>query len=204
MGDPRGGTANDQIGGGGIAVASDGTIYVAGTFSGTATIGGAVSVSHGDVDVFLAGYDPTGAWVGFTRTYGGSGSDGVDALALDASGNFYLAGSFQGTVDFDPGAGTHLVIGMGTGGAADGYVLSLTPAGDFRWVDPLSASIAGSGNFGITNGLSLASDGTVWAVGRFYGTVNFGPGGTAVLRQSVGDADQYIVRYGQATGALRQ
>ena len=199
-----GGPGNDQINSGGIIAGTDDMIYVAGTFTGTANIGGAVSVSHGDADVFIASYDATGTWTGFTRTFGGPGTDGVSGFARDAAGNFYLSGSFQGTLDFDPGAGTHVVTGLGTGGAADGYVLSITSAGDFRWVDPLSASIDGDANFGITAGISLASDGTIWAVGRFYGAVNFAPGGIAVVRQAVGDADQYVVRYDQLTGALRQ
>jgi hypothetical protein len=199
-----GGPGNDQINSGGIIAGSDGLIYVTGTFTGTADIGGAVSVSRGDADVFLASYDDTGTWAGFTRTFGGSGTDGVSGFARDASGNLYLSGSFQGTIDFDPGTGTHVVAGLGTGGAADGYVLSLTPAGDLRWVDPISASISGDTNFGIAAGISLASDGTIWTVGRFFGVVNFAPGGTAVVRQAVGDADQYIVRYDQTTGAIRR
>ena len=199
-----GGSGNDQINSGGIIAGSDGLIYVTGTFTGTSNIGGAVSVSRGDADVFLASYDATGTWTGFIRTFGGTGTDGVSGFARDASGNFFLSGSFQGTVDFDPGAGIHLVAGLGTGGAADSYVLSLTPTGDFRWVDPLSASIAGDQNFAIAGGVSLAGDGTIWAVGRFYGVVNFAPGGTAVVRQSVGDADQFVVRYDQTTGAIRQ
>lgn len=199
-----GGPGNDQINSGGIIAGADGLIYVAGTFTGTANIGGAVSVSHGDADVFLASFDGTGTWTGFTRTFGGPGTDGVADVARDAGGNFFLAGYFQGTVDFDPGAGTHIVTGLDTGGAADGYVLSLTPAGDFRWVVPISAAIAGDVNFGIASGISLASDGTIWTVGRFFGVVDFSPGATAVIRQSVGDADQYIVRYDQATGAIRR
>jgi hypothetical protein len=199
-----GGPGNDQVNSGGIIAGTDGLIYVAGTFTGTANIGGAVAVSHGDADVFLAAFDGTGTWVGFTRTFGGPGTDGVSAFARDASGNLYLAGYFQGTVDFDPGAGVHLVAGLGTGGAADGYVLSLTPAGDFRWVVPISALIAGDMNFCIASGISLASDGTIWTVGRFFGVVDFALGGTAVIRQSVGDADQFVVRYDQATGAIRR
>lgn len=199
-----GGPGNDQINNGGILTAADGLIYVAGTFTGTTNIGGSIALSHGDADVFLATYDGTGSWTGFTRTFGGPGTDGVTALARDASGNFYLSGYFQGTVDFDPGAGTHVVTSLGTIGAADGYVLSLTGAGDLRWVDPIGASIAGDANFGIASGISLASDGTIWTVGRFFGLVDFAPGGAVAMRRSVGDADQFIVRYDQATGAIRQ
>ena len=93
---------------------------------------------------------------------------------------------------------------LSTSPAADGYVLSLTPAGDLRWVDPIGAAISGDGIVAIANGLSLAEDGTVWAVGRFFGLVDFDPGAGAVNKQSLGDADQFIVRYDQATGEIRR
>jgi hypothetical protein len=200
-----GGTGNDQINSGGIIAGTDGNIYVAGTFTGTADIGSAIALSHGDVDVFLTSYDGSGTWTGFTRTFGGPGTDGVSGFARDAAGNLYLSGSFQGTVDFDPGAGTHLVAALGTSGAADGYILSVTPTGDFRWVDPISASVSGDTNFGIVGGLSLASDGSIWAVGRLFGSVDFTPGTPpAVIRASVGDADQFVIRYEQTTGIIRR
>jgi len=203
-----GGAGNDAISTGGIAIASNGVTYVAGTFTGTASVGpGAGSqllVSHGDADVFIADYDENGTWASFARTFGGTGTESVASFARDASGNLFLGGSFQGSVDFDPGAGTHVVNSLSASPAADAYVLSLTPAGDLRWVNPLGAAIAGDGFVAIANGLSLAGDGTIWAVGRFFGLVDFDPGAGAVNKQSLGDADQFIVRYDQATGAIRR
>jgi hypothetical protein len=203
-----GGAGNDVISTGGIALASNGVTYVAGTFTGTASVGpGAGSqllVSHGDVDVFIADYDENGTWASFARTFGGTGTESVASFARDASGNLFLGGSFQGSVDFDPGAGTRVVNSLSTSPAADGYVLSLTPAGDLRWVDPIRAAITGDGFVTIANGLSLAGDGTIWAVGRFFGLVDFDPGSDAVEKQSLGDADQFIVRYDQTTGAIRR
>ena len=203
-----GGTGNDAISTGDIITTATGVTYVAGTFSGTASVGpgagGQLLVSHGDVDVFVANYDETGTWASFARTFGGIGSDAVTSFALDASGNLYLGGSFQGSVDFDPGAGVRVVNSLSSGGAADAYLLSLTPAGDLRWVNPIGAVIAGDANVALTSGISLASDGTVWAVGRFFGLADFDPGSASVQRQSLGDADQFIVRYDQATGAIRR
>ncbi|MGH7594513.1 MAG: hypothetical protein ACRELE_11790 [Gemmatimonadales bacterium] len=203
-----GGPGNDAVHTGGIVVASNNITYVTGTFTGSASLGpGAGSqllVSHGDVDVFIANYDDTGVWASFARTIGGIGTDGVSAFARDAGGNFYLGGSFQDAVDFDPGAGTRVVNALGTNGAADAYVLSLTPTGDLRWVDPVGASISGDANVAITGWVSLASDGSIWAVGRFFGLADFDPGPGAVQRQSLGDADQFVVRYDQATGAIRR
>lgn len=201
-----GGGGNDLIGTNGIIAASSGQIFVAGTFTGAATLGAGatVLVSRGDADVFIANIDATGTWAGFARTFGGSGTDGVSSFAADASGNFYLAGSFQGSVDFDPGTGVRVINAMSSAGAADGYVLSLNATGDLRWVNPISAAVSGDTRFAIANGLALSADGSIWSVGRFFGSVDFDPGSGNVSRQSVGDADQFIVRYDQGTGAIRR
>ena len=201
-----GGTGNDVIASGGIVAAASGMIYVAGTFTGSAIIatGGATLVSHGDADVFITSFDATGAGAGLLRSFGGTGTDAVSSLTVDAGGNLYLAGSFQSSVDFDPGSGVHIINALSTNGAADGYVMSLTSAGDLRWVNPISAAVSGDTHFAIAGGLALSSDGSLWSVGRFFGLVDFDPGVGNVSRQSVGDADQFVVRYEQGTGAIRR
>lgn len=203
-----GGTGADVIGPNGIAADPNGTLVVAGSFSGVADVdpspGTVLLTSLGLSDVFVVRYDAAGVWSGLARRYGGSGSDGVQGLALDASGNLYLAGFFQGSVDFDPGAGVSIVNGLGTTGAADGYVLSLDPGAEFRWVDPVGAVIAGDANFTIASGVALTGDGAVWAVGRFFGLADLDPGATAVQVQSLGGADQWVARYEAQTGLLRR
>jgi len=201
-----GGVGNDVVGTGGIALALNDVTYISGTFSGIASVGPGAGitalVSHGDADIFIANYDANGTWASFARVIGGIGTDAVATFVRDDFGNFFLGGSFQGSVDFDPGSGVHVVNARAVGGAADAFVLSLDPAGDLRWVNPLGAAVSGDVNFGATSGISLAPDGTLWAVGRFFGRVDFDPGTDAVERQNVGDADQFVVRYQQATGAI--
>jgi hypothetical protein len=41
----------------------------------------------------------------WAQQMGGSGWDQGRGVTVDASGNIYTTGSFQGTVDFDPGPG---------------------------------------------------------------------------------------------------
>ena len=42
----------------------------------------------------------------WAKSMGGTSGDIGRSIALDASGNVYTTGTFQGTADFDPGAGT--------------------------------------------------------------------------------------------------
>lgn len=199
-----GGPGEDQVGSGGIIAGSDGKEYVVGTFSLTANIGSAVVPSHGEGDLFLVSYDDAGEWTGFAASIGGPGTDSVSAFARDADGNLYLGGTFQQTVDFDPGVGTHVVTALGSAGAGDGFVLSITKSGDLRWMNPVGAVGSGILSVNLVGGLSVSTDGSLWTVGRFFGAVDFAPGGTAAVRQALGEGDQFVVRYDQVTGAIRQ
>lgn len=203
-----GGAGADLVSTNGIVADPNGTLLVTGTFSGTADVdpgtGTVLLQSLGLTDVFLVRYDGLGVWSGLARRFGGSGSEGVQGFARDVSGNLYLAGYFQGSVDFDPGAGVQVLSSRGSAGAADGYVLSLDQSGDLRWVAPIGAAIAGDANFTIASGVAVTGDGAVWAVGRFFGQADLDPGTAAVQLQSLGDADQFVVRYEAGTGALRR
>lgn len=203
-----GGSGADLVGTGGIVADPNGTIVVTGSFSGTADIdpgpGTVLLTAQGLSDVFLVRYDGAGIWSGLARRFGGDGNDGVQSFGRGSDGSLYLAGWFQGNVDFDPGAGVKALNSSGTAGAADGYLLSLDPAGDFRWVAPVGSVIAGDANFTIASGLAVTGDGAVWAVGRFFGLADLDPGTTAVQAQSLGDADQWVARYETTSGLLRR
>ncbi len=191
-----------------LLIEPGGTLVVAGMFSGTADLdgsaGSALVVSQGGTDVFLARFGVAGQYVGSGRRFGGAGSDGVQGLTIDAENNFYLSGWFSGSVDFDPGAGLTLRTAQGTGGAADAYLLAVTAAGDLRWVNTLGAVVGGDASVAIGSGLGLTSNGALWAVGRFFGRADLDPGVDAIFAQSLGDAEQFVVRVERSTGVLRR
>ena len=62
---------------------------------------------------------------------GGLGHDEPKALISDISG-IYFAGSYRGTVDFDPGIG---VVNKTSNGDFDIFVQKLTHNGDYLWVN---------------------------------------------------------------------
>ena len=115
----------------------------------------------------------------------GYGADGSESwggsIALDGVGHVYVDGSFQGTVDFDPGTDQHLL--TSTSASHDGYVVKLHTTDGFfdpsdaspGWVAQISGtSLLGEQNKGRWN-FGLAADATgVYAAGTFNGTLHFG------------------------------
>ncbi|MBI3048535.1 MAG: SBBP repeat-containing protein [Acidobacteria bacterium] len=90
-----GGNLNDE--GVGIAVDSAGNAYVTG-FTNSAnfpTTADAVQTAHGGgfIDTFLTKVNPSGSMLVYSTYLGGNGQDDGRAIALDAAGNAYVAGS---------------------------------------------------------------------------------------------------------------
>ena len=86
-----------------IEVGPDGRLYVCGAFDGDVDLGGATAVSAGGAtDGFLAVWEPDGTRA-FGMTVGGTGEDAVRDIAVDGGGRVFIAGLFEGTVDFGGG-----------------------------------------------------------------------------------------------------
>ncbi|MBZ5542870.1 MAG: SBBP repeat-containing protein, partial [Acidobacteriia bacterium] len=85
----------------GITVDSSGNAYVVGsTFSEDFPLLGALQdVNHGQADAFVAGLKPDGSALLFSTYLGGLGDDRGSGIALDTTGNLYVAGVTQ-SADF--------------------------------------------------------------------------------------------------------
>ena len=114
-----GGTGYDT--GNGLDVDSSGNIYVSGYFGDTVDFGGGNVTTAGNSDIFVLKLNSSGAfqWV---NTYGDTGFDVSEDTVIDSSGNLYIIGSFQNTVDFGGGNIT-------SAGSNDIYVLKLNSLG---------------------------------------------------------------------------
>jgi hypothetical protein len=182
-----------------IAVSSVGDIWLTGEYSGMTDFdpneGEFMLEAEGVNDIFLAGYTTLGTFR-FAVGMGGTGRDQGNDLAIDASGNSYITGSFRDTVDFDPGAGEFALTSDGVN--EDVFVASYSDGGGFRY-----ALRAGGTPTDIGRGIDVDGAGNVFVTGGFSGVADFdpGPGTVEVTSASVND-DVFVASY-SSTGALR-
>jgi hypothetical protein len=100
-------------------------------------------------------------------------------LAVNASGNVFVAGSFQGSVDFDPGSKTKY---FSSGASSSGFVLNLTSAGNYAWASTYYGQSGSTSGYSVAYSLALDGSGNVIVGGHYGGLVDFKPGsGTTTL-----------------------
>lgn len=171
----------------GFAVKSDpaSNVLVTGYFSGTVNFGGAdLTSASGDVDVFLAKYDPDGAHV-WSRRFGGTSFENATSLAVDASSNVFLGGYFSGTANF---GGPNLQ----SAGNVDIFFAEYRPDGSYVSSQCYGGTAADAGQ-------SIAVDGAGnrYLTGYFAGQVNFGGG----MLSSSGTPDVFLAKYSSVVTA---
>ncbi len=186
-----------------IAVDANGQVYLTGYFSGTVDFDfgtGTASLSAGMKDAFIAKYDTNGGYLWAIRMEDGlpANHDEGRGIALDAAGNVYVTGHFQGTKDFDPGTGTALLT---SAGATDVFVAKYSSSGGYLWAfnigGDLSSSTGCEDTYDEGRGISVDASGDVYVTGTFSGTnVDFDPGsGTALLSSAGSCTDVFVARY---------
>jgi large repetitive protein len=174
-----------------------GNVYTIGTFTGTVDFDPGAGTSNltapSGQDVFVSKLDAAGNFV-WAKSYGGTGTEDGRSIVIDATGNVFIAGSYNLTVDFDPGAGT---FNLTSAGAGDVYVLKLNSAGNFVWAVGMGGTLA-DGN----GGMSLDAAGNIQLVGSFNGTADFDPGAGTFNLVSAGSTDIYISKLDPAGNLL--
>jgi uncharacterized repeat protein (TIGR01451 family) len=184
------GGVSDEFGTG-IAVDAAGNVYTTGLFQSAVDFdpgpGTFTLTNVGLSDVFVSKLNSAGAFV-WAKQLGGTSNDGSNDITVDVAGNVYTTGSFSGTADFDPGAGTQNLTSVGS---FDGFVSKLDSTGAFVWAKQLG----GTDNDG---GASIAVDatGNVYTIGWFAGTADFDPGPGTQNLTSAGFQDIFVSKLG--------
>jgi hypothetical protein len=159
----------------GVDVDVAGNVLLTAYYSGNTDLdpgSGTFTVLDGgvDLDFFVLKLNSGGNFQ-WAKTIGGpNGGGSPTEVRVDPWGNIVLAGTFQDTVDFDPGIGNSTRITIA--GSQDIFVLRLSPNGDFRWVATMGGAIAED----LAKSMDVDNLGNIYSTGYYIGTVDFDPG----------------------------
>jgi hypothetical protein len=124
-----GGSSDDY--GYGVAIDGSGNTYVTGCFRDIVDFdpGSGVDehIYNGWYDIFLSRFDSNGDFH-WAQTWGGSDVDEGRGITIDGNGNAFITGSFEETIDFDPGPGIDEHI---SNGWCDIFLSKFPPDGDW-------------------------------------------------------------------------
>ncbi len=179
-------TGDDDQGGYGIFVDDAGNSYISGQTKYDATFGSIAVISKGDLDSFIAKYDPDGNVI-WAKGAGSFGIDYARDVVVDSQGNSYLTGAFGGNIDFEGGIGL-----TSAGGRSDAFIAKYDPDGTIQW-----ARRAGGIGEDVGRGIDLDAEGNVYTTGDFEASAGF----EGITLASVGSKDIYIAKY-NAMGTL--
>ncbi len=175
----------------GVTYLPSGDVIIVGQFSDTVDFNPAVGVAtlaaNGlSPDIFVAKYNSSGVYQWAFRM-GSPLVDDASSVTCDASGNIYVTGGFQGTVDFDPGAGTQTLTAVGS---QDIYVAKYNSSGVYQAAIAMGSTLNDQGK-----SIAVQSNGNVFVVGQFNSTVDFDPSASTATLVSNGLGDIYLAKY---------
>ncbi len=144
-----------------MTVDKDNNILLLGSFTGTSmtfdTLGAITVAGVGGGNGFVAKYNPQGTCLWAIGSYAGEG------VTTDKAANVYVTGSFEGTVDFDPGPG---MANLTSAGGVDGCWVKYDAGGGYIQAGRMGGSIGNSwGDVG--RKLSLDARGNLYVMGYF-------------------------------------
>jgi hypothetical protein len=165
---------------------ASGNVYLLGDFYGVADFDPGPNVynltPYGNLDGYLTKLDASGNHV-WTIQIGGTSSDEVNSLHLDGSGNFYITGLFNGTVDFDHSSSTFNLTTL----SWEIFVLKLNASGTFAWVKQAGGS---SNDAGLS--ITVDASGNVYHMGYFSKFSDFDPGTSVFNLTAIGGNFMYL------------
>lgn len=163
-----GGAVND------VNVDNFGNIHLTGQFSnpsdfdpgpGTSTL----SMS-GPYDAFVSKYSAAGTLI-WAKALNGPIAEIGYRLRVNSSAEVFVSGSFQGTLDLNPGSGSYNIVSPVAPPYVDSYMVKLDPNGIFLW----GKQFTGPGGETI-NQLVLDQSGNVFATGGVTNGSDLDPG----------------------------
>lgn len=161
---------------------TNGNLYTAGFYNNAAQFG-SVILPEGSFSIFLAKYDEAGALV-WIKSFQNNSNLFVNTLEVDSQGGILIGGYHYFDVDLDPSEGEFMLT---TGGS--GYVAKYDSNGNFLWANETQSQNSD------VNDIAIDENGTIYAIGRFFSTVDLNSGeGNAIITGGP-DSNMFLVAY---------
>ncbi len=177
-----GGISDDY--GNSIAVDANGNSYFTGWFSDSVTFGNTTLTSSRYADIFVAKLGNNGNWLWAKQAQtGGTLYDDCFSygIAVDANGNSYVTGYFEGSINF----GTTTLTSIGSW---DFFVAKLDSNGNWLW-----AKQTGGTNYDYGCGITVDANENSYVTGVFYSnSITFGT--ITLTNSSSGYADIFVAK----------
>lgn len=173
-----------------ISIDNSGAVLTCGEFFSTVDFdpgaGTYTLTSAGNYDVFISKLDGGNGNFLMAKQIGGTGPDYAYSIKTTIS-DIYVSGTFQNTVDFDPGPFTFTMTSAGTN---DCFLVKLNVIGNFSWAFKFGSTL----NDGVY-GINVDVNGGLYATGWFSNTVDFDPSAANASLISIGGTDAYVAKY---------
>ncbi len=109
------------------------------------------------------------------------------SMKIDQSGNVYITGYFNDTIDFDPGIDSFKLISQSF--SQDIFVCKLDSSGRFVWAKQFAGSYFDKGY-----SLTLDDSANIYTTGSFQISVDFDPSANTQLLNTYGDFDIFVCK----------
>lgn len=183
-----GGSSDDEADA--IAADSQGNVYAAGSLNGAVNFDPSVSdftlISSGGANAFISKFDANGNFV-WAANLGAGAASKARGVALANDGSIWTTGTFSGTGDFDPGAGTTSL--SGTANVENGFISQLDANGNY-----LQAELLAGNSDVAPAAIAAAVDGSILLGGSFAGAADFDPGAGVSQLTSAGSTDGFVLK----------
>lgn len=142
--------------------------------------------SSAGTDAFVVKLSSNGDF-NWARPFRGNGSQILYGITSDASGNSYMTGRFESSIDIDPGPGVNDI--SSTGGN-DGIILKLAADGEVIWGKVLTGNLNQEGN-----DIAISEEGNLYISGSFSGTTDFDLGPLTSNLTAIGQLNPFLGVY---------
>jgi hypothetical protein len=139
-----------------------------------------------DVSMILVKYDNTGT-VQWATVMGGYGETLASKVAVDAAGNVYVSGKFDGNITI----GTSNLV-LSTGSLDNSFIAKFNNSGALTWVQQLEGANVGNAEVAVDQAEN------VYVTGSFKTNLNCG----SITLTNAGSSDAFIAKY-SSSGAIQ-